>query len=276
MKITIILLIVGLPTLAWNIISNQTEEGLLAYLKAHYGLEACTEPKDMWDKFDQDNFERSVRSGYVTWNKDPHSRRVGQDPNGPETPEEANRPEKEKVLASDNRSYFASTLMSEIPSKDLKLTDNWYLLFPGEWDVAYIIGAGTSNEQIIAGEWSFAWINDGQALQDILSVPYRWQDPPKNFQQIHSTSTRLFNPKLHVWEGFHILNSALVFFRAAKSQDGLIVEHYQAGGGPLVVTTFSDFSATSFKASIKESTNNGGSYTPVAEIWAKKRGLNIE
>jgi hypothetical protein len=274
-KILIILCIIAIPSFVWNYLSSKTEQGLWAYLSDRFGLEKCAEPRNMWDEFNQKEFESGVRGGYDQWNKDGNTRMVGEDPNGPETPEQAARSEREKILAKDNKSYFASTLMSEKPSANLKPADNWYVMFPGEWDVAYIIDAGTDKEQIIAGEWTFTWINDGQALQDVLSVPYRWQDPPKGFEKIQSTSTRLFNPKLHVWEGFHILNSGFVFFRSARSQDGRIVEHYQTEGGPLVVTTFSDFTITSFKATLNESTNNGASYTKVAEIWAKKRGVIV-
>jgi hypothetical protein len=274
-KILIILCIIGIPALLWNYASKQTDKGLWQYLSDRFGLETCAEPRNMWDEFNQKEFESGVKKGYDQWNKDENSRMVGQDPNGPETPEQAVRSEKEKILARDNRSYFASTLMSDQPSKNLKPTDNWYMLFPGEWDVAYILKAGTPDEQIIAGEWTFTWINDGQALQDVLSVPYRWQTAPKGFDQIQSTSTRLFNPKLHVWEGFHIQDSGFVFFRSARSQDRRIVEHYQTEGGPLVVTTFSDFTATSFKVTINESTNNGASYKEVAQIWAKKREVIV-
>jgi hypothetical protein len=274
-KVLLILAIVAIPSLTWNIISRQTEEGLWEYLTGRIGIESCVEVRDMWDEFDQGEFEAGVKGGYGEWNKKGNSRKLGQDPNGPETPEQAARTEREKLLLSDSKAYFASTLMSEYPSKDLKTQDNWYILFPGEWDVAYITGAGTSDERIIAGEWSFAWINDGEALQDVLSVPYRWQPAPSGFENIQTTSTRLFNPKLHVWEGFHIEGGQFIFFRAAKSQDGQIVEHYQAEGGPLVVTVFSDFTANSFKATISESTDKGASYAKVAEIWAKKRGVFI-
>jgi hypothetical protein len=270
-----LLAIVAIPSLVWGLLSMQTEEGLYQYLKNSVGLESCVEAKDMWEEFDQNEFESGVKGGYAEWNKNSNSRKAGQDPNGPETTEQAARTKKEKILQADNRSYFASTLMSSEPNKALKAQDNWYILFPGEWDVAYMLNAGTSEEQIIAGEWNFSWINDGQALQDIMSVPYRWQDTPKGFSPLQSTSTRIFNPKLHVWEGFHIIDGQMLFFRAAKSQDGRIVERYQAQDGPLVVTVYSDFTANSFKATISQSNDNGASYSKVAEIWAKKREVYV-
>jgi hypothetical protein len=161
--------------------------------------------------------------------------------------------------------------MSYSPSPSLKPQDNWYVLLPGEWDVAYVTGLGSRDERIVAGEWNFAWVNDGQALQDVLTVPYRWQKAPADFAPIQSTSARVFNPKLGHWDGFHIDDGHLIFFRASKNTQGRIMEHYQTEGGPLVVTVFSDFKPGSFKATISQSTNNGGNYTLVGEIWAKKR-----
>jgi hypothetical protein len=270
-KLVMILTILLLPSITWSVISSQTEEGLAAYLRDRLGLKSCADPRDMWEDFDQDEFERGVKNGYGNWNTPGLTRNVGQGSRGPETPEEAARPVEEKIVMQDTQSYFASTLMSYAPSQSLKPQDNWFILMPGEWDVAYITGQGTRDELILAGEWTFTWINDGQALQDVLSVPYRWQKPPADFQPIQSTSVRVFNPKLGLWEGFLIRDGHMFFFRASKNAEGKIVEHYQAEGGPLVVTVFSDFKPGSFKAAISQSTNNGASYSPVAEIWAKKR-----
>jgi hypothetical protein len=272
-KLLLIFLIIGLPSLGWNILSNRTEEGLYPYLKAKLSLESCADAKDMWDDFDQQEFESQVKGG--NWAKNGEKRKVGQSATGPETPEQAARTESQKILDNDSRAYFASSLMSTGPSSKLKNQDNWYVLFPGEWDIAYITGAGTNDEKILAGEWTFVWINDGQALQDVMSVPYRWQDAPSGVTPIQSTSTRVFNPKYNVWDGFHIIDNQLIFFRAAKDQGGKIVEHYQMEGGPLILTRFSDFTATSFKATISKTTDNGATYTKIADITAKKRNVFI-
>jgi hypothetical protein len=275
-KLLLILTAIALPTIAWSAISSQTEEGLLGWLKDRIGLESCADPRDMWDEFDQAEFEKGVHKGFDAWSLKSASRRLGLDPNGPEPPEEAAKTPEEKARSQDTRNFFALTLMSSKPSDDLKPLDNWYTVFPGEWDVAYMTGQRTPDERVVAGEWTFAWINDGQALQDVMSVPYRWQEPPADFKAIQSTSTRIFNPKFHVWEGFHIVDNQLIYFRSARSQDGKIMENYQLEGGIMVVTVFSELTEDSFKATVSRSTNNGASYVQEAEIWAKRREVTVQ
>jgi hypothetical protein len=273
-KTLIILGIIAMHFAGYAIISSQTDEGVWAWFSEKFNLAGCTEPRNMWDDFDQNEFESSVKSGYSEWNKNKNNRNVGQAVR-PETPQEAARSDSEKLLTRDNQSYFAATLTSSGPSKDIKPQDNWYSSLMGEWDVAYITGAQTAQEVVVAGEWTFAWINDGQALQDVLTVPYRWQSPPKGFTPVTTTTVRTFNPKKNQWEGFHIGDGQMVFFGAVRPTSTQIMEHYQPEGLPLTVWLFSEFTNDGFKVTINQSNNGGASYVKVADIWAKKRSTVI-
>jgi hypothetical protein len=269
-KTIAILTFIMLPFLTYGLISSQTDQGVWEWISGTLGLEGCTEPRNMWDDFSQKDFEGKVKAGYGEWNKDKNSRTVGQNPR-PETPEEASRPEPEKRVNQDNRNYFASTLTSPGPAKELKPKDNWYLLLMGEWDVAYITGAGTPNEKMVAGEWTFVWINEGQALQDVLTVPYRWQSVPSGFNPVVTTTVRTFNSKKTQWEGFHISEGQMAFFGAVRPNPGQIMEHYQPEGMPLTVWLFSDLTQESFRVTVNQSNDHGATYVQIADIWAKKR-----
>jgi hypothetical protein len=255
----------------WGLLSGQSEESLLSRAKNRLGLETCAEPRNKWDDFSQDDFEKRVRSGYTNWGKDKNTRVTGQSAKGPESPEEAGRSENEKLIRRDNQLYFSSSLVSSGPNKAIKPQDNWYSLMTGEWDVAYIINSGTPDETLIAGEWLFTWINNGQAIQDVLSVPYQWQKSPANFTPLQVTTTRMLNAKRSTWEGFHIMNSSLVYFGVTKTPQNQIMEHYQTEDGQLIVWLYSDLSSTSFKVTISQSADKGATYTKVGEMWTKRR-----
>jgi hypothetical protein len=263
------LVLLALPPSIFGILSSQSEEGVAAWIRMKLG--GCAEPMEKWEEFSQEEFEKSVKSGYGSWSQGPNTRIAGQSAKGPETPAEAARSQSEKIISRDNQTYFATTLTSDGPSRDLKPQDNWFVLMSGEWDVAYIVNAGRPDEALVAGEWTFTWINDGQAMQDVLSVPYQWSKPPPDMSPIRMTTIRMFNPKRQAWEGFHVLDGSMIYFGVTKTPGNQIMEHYQREGEPLVVWVYSDIKRDSFKVSVSSSNDQGASWTPVAELWCKRR-----
>ncbi|MDR1050027.1 MAG: hypothetical protein LBP95_02910 [Deltaproteobacteria bacterium] len=270
-KLLFLIFLLMLPSVAFSLISAYSEEGFLVFLRQKLGLDSCAEPRDMWEEFSQEEFEQSVKGGYDNWKQSLVNRLAGQSPRGPESEEEAARDPKEKFLEADRQIYFAASLSSRFPSEKLQAQNNWYGRTTGEWDVAYIHLPGSRNEELVAGEWLVYWINDGQAIQDVLSVPYRWQKPPEGFETVQATTVKAFNHAKNYWEGFHVQDDRLHYFRSSRNSSGQIIEQYQVEGGPLVATVFSEMSQTSFRAAVSHSSDNGASYTLIAEIWAKKR-----
>jgi hypothetical protein len=139
--------------------------------------------------------------------------------------------------------------------------------------VAWIEKSGSNNDRATPGEWVFSWIDGGKAVQDVLTVPYRWRSPESDFSPMAVTSVRTFNEKIGQWEGFHLSDGRLIYVRVAKPErgGGQLMEHFTPEGGPLTVWVFSDISASSFIVKISESLDKGSTYRPKAELWAKKR-----
>jgi hypothetical protein len=266
----ILLLLIGPPSvylIGYGDLGDLMKGGM-----AKFGLEHCAEPRNRWDDFNQDDFENYVRSGYTNWKDDKPTRRVGENPNGPESPLMAARSREQKLQYQDTRTYFASSLMSDGPSKTLKPDDNWYLRLNGEWEVAFIQGEGTPNERIIAGEWNYAWINNGEALQDVLTLPFRWLKPPAGVPPILITTIRHFNPIRNAWEGFHIQSGQMFYFGAVRN-NAKIVETYKIENGPIMVWVFDNMLNDSFQVTISQSVDNGSTYQTVGSLWAKKRSF---
>ena len=127
----------------------------------------------------------------------------------------------------------------------------------------------------MAGEWTFTWINDGQAIQDVLSVPYQWAEPSGDIPRIQMTTVRTYNPKRQAWEGFHVLNGAMIYFWVVKTPRNQIIERYQREGEPLIVWLYADLQPDSFKVTISQSTDNGNSWALLGELWCKRRSTVV-
>jgi hypothetical protein len=237
-----------------------------------FGLADCAEPRNRWDDYSQEDFEKNVRAGYASWQNNKSTRRIGESATGPESALMAARSPEQKMIHQDTQSFFAGSLMSDGPSKNLKAEDNWYKNLLGEWDLAWIQGEGSGDEKMTPGEWVFAWINNGEALQSVISLPNRWLKPPEGLTPINMTSVRHFNTGRKAWEGFHIQTGQMHYFGATFNQNQL-VESYQIENGPIMVWVFEELQNDSFKVTISQSTDNGTSYTTLGQIWAKKRGL---
>jgi hypothetical protein len=256
------------PLLTWAGLTGQFSGDLIGKMRA--GLQTCAEPpKKMWETSDPAEDKKVVRAGYGPWREKQKSRPVGQDPNGPESEEWKSLSPNEKVLRTDRRDYFSAALFSLSPSPELDANDNWYGPVIGEWDVAWVPGGDFNNPAVQNGEWNFTWINSGEAVQDILSVPYLWEK--RNKDAIRATTVRTFNPATDNWEGAHFQTGKVLPFQAVRNRDGNIFESYQSEPGVITVWTFANIDANSFQVYINQTNNGGQSYQLVAEIWAKRR-----
>jgi sialic acid synthase SpsE len=164
--------------------------------------------------------------------------------------------------------------MSEGPSKSLKPENNWYNGLLGEWEVAWLQGQDSSDEKIMASEWMFAWINNGEALQDVLSLPFRWLKPPSGVNSLSMTTARHFNATRKAWAGFHIHSGQMCYFGGTRNQNQAI-EPYQMENGPIMAWVFENIQPDSFKVAISQSTDNGSTFKMVGEIGLKREAIQL-
>jgi hypothetical protein len=266
---------VVVPLAAWVLASGVLDD-LNFIEKARIGLQHCADPptKDMWEAGDSLEEAQAAKQGYAQWKDRARTRPGGQDPNGPETEEERNMTREQRAEREDRRNYFAASLMYDRPSANLSAEDNWYGAFAGEWDAAWITGSGTSDEKIVQGEWNFTWINGGEAFQDILSVPYLWE-AKKGPSPIRASTMRTFNKDSGGWEGVHLQGGRIFPFNASRNRDGNIFESYQ-DGQLLVTWVFYNITREGFQVSVNQTADGGRNYTMAAEIWAKRRIVDIQ
>jgi hypothetical protein len=269
-KSMLVLVLVVLPTAIWFFTSETDEDSLTSRMmeRLMLGLSTCADPAPkMWEEEDPEKDKQEVKEGYANWKGSKKSRARGQGNYDDETLDEEQR-----ATRTDRRNYFASTLMSEAPSQTLSPSNNWYQIFPGEWDIAWITNLGTPEENILTGEWNFSWVNGGEALEDVLNVPYLW-DMQDSRANIRITTLRTFNAAEGYWEGARILPGKITQFRAGRNQDGSIFETFINAQGFVEYWVYANLQKESFQVYISETRDNGQTYNPIAEIWSKVRTI---
>ena len=96
---------------------------------------------------------------------------------------------------------FINVLVSKGKSNLIPEKDNLYGQFVGEWDFEWVDNQGTTGERHVQGEWIFAWVLEGTAIQDVFICPSR-KTRIKDYQPdaAYATAVRMYNPNTEVWD----------------------------------------------------------------------------
>lgn len=96
---------------------------------------------------------------------------------------------------------FINALVSNGKSNLIPERDNLYGQFVGEWDFEWVDNLGTPGERHVKGEWIFAWVLEGTAVQDVFICPSR-KARIKDYQPdaAYATTVRMYNPNTEAWD----------------------------------------------------------------------------
>ena len=96
---------------------------------------------------------------------------------------------------------FINVLVSKGKSNLIPEKDNLYGQFVGEWDFEWVDNQGTTGERHVQGEWIFAWVLEGTAIQDVFICPSR-KARIKDYQPdaAYATTVRMYNPNTEAWD----------------------------------------------------------------------------
>ncbi|HXN82400.1 MAG TPA: hypothetical protein VN883_07970 [Myxococcales bacterium] len=93
---------------------------------------------------------------------------------------------------------FVSALQSHAPSPDLAGNDLYAFLI-GSWDVDVLDVDDQGVQHRARGEWHFARILEGRAVQDVWISPPRSDRKAAVLRNRYGTTLRMFDPKAKVW-----------------------------------------------------------------------------
>lgn len=105
---------------------------------------------------------------------------------------------------------FLNMLTCDKKSANLPEKFNFFGNLIGSWKIDYI---DNSNAHTIHGEWHFAWVLDGMAIQDIIKLP--------DFE--YGTTLRLYNPATNTWDIAYCYTGKIIRLTANKQDDKIVL-----------------------------------------------------
>jgi hypothetical protein len=149
-----------------------------------------------------------------------------------------------------------------------------YGQFVGHWEVDVFDYASDGSRRAAHGEWHFAWVLEGRAIQDVFVVPTRAERPqgeqPTRGNR-YGTTLRVYDPALRAWRITWInpVSGALNTL-VARCQDGTIVQEGRDQDGELMRWSFSEITPDSFRWRGEASRDDGRTWRLAAEFFARR------
>lgn len=153
------------------------------------------------------------------------------------------------------------------PAADEKeLADFGRLVGSWDLDVAYHRDDGRIEHR--PGEWHFAWILEGRAIQDVWRVPGAGPgEPPRGY----GTTIRSWDPELDAWRVTWVsgLGGGTTEFIASAIGGEIVME--SQGEEEIFRWIFSDITPTSFRWRAVGSPDRGRTWVVAQEMVARRR-----
>jgi hypothetical protein len=177
---------------------------------------------------------------------------------------------------SSNSDIFASALMSSGPHPDLPAEHQIFGPFIGSWDLVVTwYAADGSIRRRENGEWHFAWVLEGRAVQDVWIVPPRTERGGHSDLYEYGTSLRFFVPELGAWRSTWIgpAHQVVHVFLARRIGEEVILET-RLEDGRRMRWSFSDMTDTRFTWRNQRETGTGWVLTQ--DFQARRRPHQYE
>lgn len=105
---------------------------------------------------------------------------------------------------------FYETLVTNQKHAEIPEEYNYFGRLVGSWEIDYF----DRNESFeIIGEWHFAWVLEGMAIQDVIILP----------DYEYGTSLRIYNPNSHAWDVAYGYTGNIIRLEARKQDDMIVL-----------------------------------------------------
>jgi hypothetical protein len=147
------------------------------------------------------------------------------------------------------RDEFASVLVSDSPHASIPERDRIFEPFIGGWDLdVRWYGADGAMERRERGEWHFARVLEGRAIQDVWVVPSGDERARRPEGGEYGTSLRFYDPDIGAWRSTWIgpFHRYVRRFIARRVNDEVVLELLKEEPPPLMRWIFYDIQSDSF------------------------------
>lgn len=168
---------------------------------------------------------------------------------------------------------FSNALISTIPASELGVHADVYAWLIGGWNVKAVdyLSDGTTFEN--SGEWYFAWVLEGRAVQDVWIAPERAlrNEHTSKIRNRYGSTLRMFDENTKTWtiHWFNPVSGAKDVLVAEKIGND-IVQHGKDSDGNLMRWIFTDITADSFRWYGERSMTGGNIWVKEAEFFGTR------
>jgi len=142
----------------------------------------------------------------------------------------------------------------------------------GDWNVDVVDYDADGSRRTYKGEWHFAWVLEGRAMQDVLIVPPRGLREGQPIQgNRYGTTVRVYDPAADVWRITWInpVSGAITTLTGRREGEEIVQEGKDADGS-LNRWIFSEVTAQSFRWRGEISIDGGKSWRLGAEFFGRR------
>ena len=136
----------------------------------------------------------------------------------------------------------------------------------GEWAIEWMDHLEADSPRCVKGEWIFARVLDGTAIQDVFIVPARSERDPQPDAE-YGTTLRIYNPQGESWDIFYGCTGEAIRLTARKTGEEIILTENTTQKMRYV---FSDITSSTFGWR-KERMDELGIWQSVAKVIAERK-----
>jgi hypothetical protein len=172
--------------------------------------------------------------------------------------------------ATDPRLDMVAGLQAIGPHPSLGEQAQVFGRFVGIWDGEYTEFLKDGKTTHSSGEWTFGWIMDGRAIQDLFIV----HPSAARKERYIGTTLRYFDPKSGAWSVTFIdpENGSVATLTGGAVEDGRIVLHSQNKDGKETRWSFDEIRPDSWVFRDEETSDGGKTWRLREEDHMKRRG----
>lgn len=157
------------------------------------------------------------------------------------------------------------------PHPDIPVGQRVFEPFIGSWDLDVTWWDGDEFVRREEGEWHFAWVLEGRAVQDVWIVPRRGQREAVPDPYEYGTSLRFYDPVIDAWRSTWVgpTQRLVRTFVARRVGDDVVLDARLEDGRRLR-WSFADITPDSFTWS--NATEDGGTWSVTQRFTARRAG----
>jgi len=177
------------------------------------------------------------------------------------------------LQASGTHGSMCEALLARGPSPDLSRDDNLFGWLVGSWDVEVHDFESDGARRVSNGEWHFAWVLEGRAIQDVFVTPKRDERSlgpmPANR---YGTTLRIFDVASGLWRLVWInpVRNDVDMLTTRKDEGDIVQEGIDINGTKFRWTFF-NIVENGFTFRAEECHEGCEDWKPLAEFTAKRK-----